>query len=190
MSALAGTISAPLSVRVNGAGIALWLRAILSLLVAAGILAVALPVAFGSGAKGAGVDPVQVFSSGSLVAAETSGGGQLSIGSMVPGESRLATIRVSNANSGPVELSLAVRAVDQVGPAGVALSDAMTLRIEAAAGGPVLYDGPIGQMQRLGMGSTPAGAAHAYRFTVTLPRDVGNEVQGSSMSAGFTWNAS
>jgi hypothetical protein len=189
VSALAGTISAPLSVRVSGAGIARWLRAILSLLVAVGILAVALPVAFGSGAKGAGVDPVRVFSSGSLVAAETSGGGQLSIGSMVPGESRSATIRVSNANSSAVGLSLAVRAVDQVGPAGVALSDAMTLRVETAAAGPVLYDGPIGQMQRLGLGSTPTGAEHAYRFTVTLPQDVGNEVQGSSMRASFAWNA-
>ncbi len=189
MSALAGTISAPLSVRVNGAGIARWLRAILSLLVAVGILAVALPVAFGSGAKGAGVDPVQVFSSGPLVAAETSGGGQLSVGSMVPGESRSAIIRVSNANSSPVALGLAVRTVDRVGAGGVALSDAMTLRVEAAAGGPALYDGPIGQMRRLGLGSTPAGAEHAYRFTVTLPQDVGNEVQGSSMRAGFAWNA-
>ena len=112
VTALAGAIAAPLTVRESGFGAAWWLRSTLSVLVAIGILAVALPAAFGSGARGAGVDPVQVFSSGSLIAAETSGGGQLSIAGMAPGQSRSATIRVSNTGSAAAAFSLAAHLVD------------------------------------------------------------------------------
>lgn len=95
VSALAGTISAPFATATGGIGIGRWIRSALSLLLAIGILAISLPAAFGSGAS-AGVDPVQVFSSGPLVAVQASGA-QLSIDGIVPGQSRTATVRVSNA---------------------------------------------------------------------------------------------
>ena len=191
MSALAGTISAPFAAGTSGIGVARWLRSTLSLLVAVGILAVALPVAFGSGARGAGVDPVQVFSSGPLVAAQTSGGAQLSIAGMVPGQSRTATIRVSNAGSEVASFSLAAQIADQVGPGGAPLSTAMTLRIQAAGvDGPALYQGSLAGLSRLALGQIAAGAERAFHFTVALPAGVGNEVAGASLSAGFAWNAS
>jgi hypothetical protein len=188
VSALAGTISAPFAVRGGGIGAVRWLRSALSLAVAIGILALALPLAFGSGARGAGVDPVQVFSSGPLVSAEASGASQLSIAGMVPGESRSATVRVANAGTASAMFNFAAHVADQVGSGGARLSDAMVLRIESTAGDP-LYSGLIGQMPRLGLGAIAAGAERAYRFTVTLPSSVGNEVEGSSLSAGFAWNA-
>ena len=126
MSALAGTITAPLTVRADG--LARCLRAALSLLIAAGVLAVALPVAFGSGTAGAGASQVQVLSSGELLV-EAGGGARLSVAGMVPGQSRSATIRVSNAGSGAAALSLAMRAVDRVGAGGAPLSEALTLRV-------------------------------------------------------------
>ncbi len=171
-------------------GAAWWLRSTLSLLVAVGILAIALPAAFGSGARGGGVDSVQVFSSGPLIGAETSGGGQLSIAGLVPGQSRSATIRVSNTGSAAAAFSLAAHLVDRVGPGGAPLSAAMTLRVQAAgpAGAP-LYAGSLARMPRLALGHIPAGAERAYRFTVALPGSAGNEVAGSSLSAGFAWNA-
>lgn len=189
VSELAGTISAPFATGTGGIGVARWLRSALSLLVAVGILAVALPVAFGSGAR-AGTDPVQVFSSGSLVDVQTSGGAQLSIAGIVPGQSRTATIRVSNAGSEAAFFSLAAQLADRVGPGGAPLSTAMTLRIESvAADGPAFYQGSLAGLSRLGLGQIPAGAARAFRFTVALPAGVGNEVAGASLSAGFSWNA-
>lgn len=190
VSALAGTISAPFAVGTGGIGAARLLRSAFSVLLAFGILAVALPVAFGSGARGAGVDPVQVFSSGPLVAAQTSGGAQLSIGGIVPGQSRTATIRVSNAGSEAAAFSVTTRIADRVGSGGAPLSGAMTLRIlTAGAGGPALYQGSLAGMPRLELGRIPAGGARTYRFTVALPRSVGNQVEGSSLSAGFAWDA-
>ncbi len=189
MSALAGTISAPFTV--DGSSIALgrWLRAGLSLALAVGILAIALPVAFSSGATATGADPLRAFSSGSLVSIDAEGGAQLSVAGIVPGQSRAATVRIANSGDAPVAFSLAASVVDRVGPGGASLSEALELRIESTAGR-LLYDGPIGRLDRLGLGNVAAGSARAYRFVVALPASVGNEVAGSSLSAGFTWNAS
>jgi hypothetical protein len=187
VSALAGTIAAPWTERRSGPGVAWWLRSAISLLAAVGILAIALPVAFGSGGA-RGADPVQVFSSGQLISVEAGGGAQLSIAGMVPGESRSATVRVANTGAASAAFSLAVRTADRVGAGGGALSDALILRIESARGA-VLYSGPIGQVPRLGLGDLGAGAERAYRFAVTLPSEVGNEVEGAALSAGFAWTA-
>jgi hypothetical protein len=171
-------------------GLGWWLRSSLSLLVAVGILAVALPAAFGSGAPGAGESPVQVFSSGPLIAAESSGGGQLSIAGMVPGQSRSATIRVSNMGSAAAALSVAAHLVDRVGPGGGRLSSALTLRVQpVGSDGAPLYVGALAGMPRITLGRIPAGAERALRFTVALPAGAGNRVAGSSLSAGFAWNA-
>jgi hypothetical protein len=188
VSALAGTISAPFAVGGGSIGASRWLRPVLSLLAAIGILAVALPAAFSSGATGAGVNPVEVFSTGSLVSVEAGGGARLSIAGMVPGEGRSATIRVANTGAEPATFSLAPHVVDRVGAGGARLSDALVLRIETPAGR-TLYSGPIGRMPRLGLGGIAAGSERAYRFAVTLPGRVGNEVEGASLSAGLSWNA-
>ncbi len=189
VSALAGTISAPFAVGANGTGVARLLRSAFSLLLAIGILAVALPAAFGSGAKGAGADPIEVFSSGPLVAAESSGGAQLSISGLVPGQSRSARVQVSNAGSEAASFSVSPQLIDRAGPSGMLLSSVLVLRITSTANGAVIYDGAIGAMPNLAVGAIAAGAQRAYRFTVTLPNSVGNEVQGASLSAGFAWNA-
>jgi hypothetical protein len=189
VSALAGTIAAPFAARQPGLGAAWWLRSILSLFAAVAILAVAMPAAFGSSGSSSGVNPVQVFSSGPLIAAEASGGGELSIAGMAPGQSRSATIRVSNTGSGIAAFSLAAHLVDRVGPGGAPLSAAMSLRILSVGGGAPLYAGSLAQMPRLALGRIAAGGEQAYRLTVALPNSVGNEVAGSSLSAGFAWNA-
>ncbi len=189
VSALAGTISAPFVAGTGRFGITRWLRPALSLALAIAILAVALPAAFGAGAS-AGVDPVRVFSSDSLVAVRADGGARLSIDGIVPGQGRTATIRVSNAGSGTSAFSLSSHVADRVGPGGAPLSSALMLRIAPAAGGPALYEGSLAGLSRLRLGRIAAGAERAYDFTVTLPRGVGNEVEGSTLSAGFSWNAS
>lgn len=61
MTALTGTVAPPLAGSSGGLGAAWWLRSILSLLLAAAILAVALPAAFGAGIWNGGVDTGQFF---------------------------------------------------------------------------------------------------------------------------------
>lgn len=189
VTAFAETLAAPLVARRSGLGVTWWLRSALSLLVVVAILAVALPAAFGSGVRGAGVDPVQVFSSGSLVSVEAGGEAQLSVAGMVPGQSRSATIRLSNTGSAAAALSLAERFVDRAGPGAVPLSRAINLRVQAVGAARPLYSGSLGRLGRIPVGRIPAGGQRRYRFIVTLPQSVGNEVAGSSLSAGFAWAA-
>ena len=101
----------------------------------------------------------------------------------------MAIVQVSNTGSGPAAFSLASRVADRVGPSGGELSQAMTLRIVAAGNGAVLYRGSLGGMPRVALGRIPAGGERSFRFTVALPGGVGNEVEGSSLSAGLIWNA-
>jgi hypothetical protein len=101
----------------------------------------------------------------------------------------MGMVKVSNVGAGVARFSLASHVADEVGPGGGALSRAMTLRIEAAGDGSVLYQGSLGGLSRIALGQIPPGGERTYRFTVALPGSVGNEVEGSSMSAGFSWNA-
>lgn len=189
MSALAGTIAAPFAARHDGLDAMRWLRSGLSLALALGILAIALPAAFGAGTRGTGVDPVQVFSSGPAVDVDASGGARLSVGGLVPGTSRSATIRLSNAGSDAASFTVATRLADHVRPGGAALSSVLELRI-ASPGGAVLYDGTLASLRQLALGRIGAGATRVFRFRVTLPRSVGNAVEGSGLGAGFSWIAS
>ena len=183
VSALVGTISAPLAARAGGMGTEQWLRSALSVLVAVGILVVALPAAFGSGAKGAGVDPVQVFSSSSLLAADASGTAQLSVAGLVPGQSRSAVVRVANPGSAAA-FGLSSRVSGSP-----LLADQLLLKIEAASGR-TLFAGRLAGLSRLALGTFAAGAQRAYRFTASLPRSAGNDVAGTTVSASFAWSAS
>lgn len=166
-----------------------WLRSGLSLALALGILAIALPMAYNAGAQGAGVSPVRVFSSSPAIAVDASGGAQLSVSGLAPGQSRSATIRVSNAGSGAASLVLAASSIDRVSPGGAPLSSALNLRI-ASSGGAVLYSGILAGLRHLPLGRIEAGGTRALELTVSLPADVGNEVQGSTLSTGFSWTAS
>ena len=165
-----------------------WLRAGLSLAVAVAILAIALPVAFGAGRQGGGVSPLKVFSSGSALTVDASGSAQLSVSNLVPGQSRTAAVRLSNAGSGVSLLTLSTRLADRVAPGGKPLSSLLRLRI-ASPSGTVLYDGALGGLRRLRVGRIGPGASRAFDFTVTLPRNADNEVEGSMLSAGFAWTA-
>ncbi|HWA53696.1 MAG TPA: hypothetical protein VG816_05940 [Solirubrobacterales bacterium] len=190
MSTLVGTISSPLATRSGGIDVSRLLRSALSALLAVAILAVALPVAFGSsaGASG-GASPVQVFSSGSLVAPEAGGSAHLSVAGLVPGAARTATVRVTNPGSAAA-LALAARVSDQPGAGGETLSSALRLKVEVAGSGKVLFNGTLAGLHRLGLGDFAAGAQRAYRFTVVLPADTGNAVAGAATSASFSWSAS
>jgi hypothetical protein len=188
VSALAGTVVAPFAAGRDRLDAMRWLRSGLSLALALGILAIALPAAFGAGAQGTGVDPVRVFSSGPAVSVDASGGARLSVAGLVPGDSRSATIRLSNAGSATTSFALATRLSDRVPAGATALSSVLELRVASPAGA-VLYDGTLAGLRRLGLGRIDAGATRALLFTVTLPRSVGNAVEGSSLSAGFSWIA-
>jgi hypothetical protein len=120
----------------------------------------------------------------------------LSLGGMRPGDSVTDTVTLGNTGTIPGDLTLATsNLVDTPGSGGGALSSKLDLRVRDTtnAGAPVtVYDGKIGAVTPVDLGSLAAGASRVYEFRVSFP-DAGpgaeNAHQGSSMSIQFDWTA-
>jgi hypothetical protein len=184
VSTLAATASAPLTEVSGGLDATRMLRALLSLALAAAVLAIALPAAFGSGLP-SGADPAQLLAPSAPASVETAGTAQLSAAGLVPGESRTSSIRVANGGGSAAAFALGA----QVAGRGDALARALVVGV-SGANGAELYRGSLAGLSQVELGTLPAGAARSYRITVTLPAGVGDAVAGSSLAASFVWSAS
>lgn len=92
-------------------------------------------------------------------------GAVLTAGDLAPGRRVTGTLAVES--SRPVVLSDTV--------AGARLARALRVHVTDAGSGRVLFSGTFG-----GLHATLPAGARRYRFTVTLPRSAGNELQGAS----------
>jgi spore coat-associated protein N len=189
VSTLAATISAPLTADHGGLDAGRLLRSLLSLFLAAAILAFALPVAFGKGLP-AGADPAQILSPAAPASIGASGGAGLSASGLVPGQSRATTIRVANTGGSAAAFSLGTRLADRVAPGGAPLSRALVVSVRSARTGAALYRGSLAALSGVRLGTIAAGAARAYRVAVALPEVAGNSVAGSALAARLVWSAS
>jgi PASTA domain len=123
-------------------------------------------------------------------------GAILSLGGMRPGDSVTDTVSLGNTGTIPGDLTLSTsNLVDTPGPGGGALSGKLDLRVRDTtnAGSPVtVYNGKIGAVTPVDLGSLAAGEDRVYEFRVSFP-DAGpgaeNAHQGSSMSIQFDWTA-
>jgi spore coat-associated protein N len=117
----------------------------------------------------------------------------LTASGMLPGSS--ATGDVTLTNTGNVDADFALEKaglVDQPGPNGGELSDALHLRVDdvtAPGASRAVYSGKLGAMGRVALGEFGERTARTYRFTVAMP-DSGNAYQGSSVRLGYLWTAS
>ena len=120
----------------------------------------------------------------------------LSLGGMRPGDSVTDTVTLGNTGTIPGDLTLATsNLVDTPASGGGVLSGELDLRVRdtTSVGSPVtVYNGKIGAVTPIDLGSLGAGAVRIYEFRVSFP-DAGpgaeNAHQGSSMSIQFDWTA-
>jgi hypothetical protein len=120
----------------------------------------------------------------------------LSLGGMRPGDSVTDTVTLGNTGTLDGDLSLATsNLVDTPGSGGGALSGKLDLRIRdvtVPASPVVVYNGKIGALTPVALGTLAAGAARVYEFRVFFP-DVApgaeNAYQGSAVSVQFDWSA-
>jgi hypothetical protein len=120
----------------------------------------------------------------------------LTLGGMRPGDSVTDTVTLGNTGTLPGDLTLSTsNLLDAPGAGGGILSGELDLRIRdvTAAGSPVtVYDGKVGAVSPVALGSLAAGNSRVYEFRVSFP-DAGpgaeNAYQGSSMSIQFDWTA-
>ncbi|HYM64692.1 MAG TPA: hypothetical protein VES61_08430 [Gaiellaceae bacterium] len=55
--------------------------------------------------------------------------------------------------------------------------------------GRIAYRGPLAGLEREALGMFAPAKAHTYKLNVALPSTAGNELQGLSAGASFTWSA-
>lgn len=91
---------------------------------------------------------------------------------IAPGNSGTGEVTISNTGSAPGALSLAsVGLTDALGRFGGTLSERLLLRLEAigsAGQATELYDGQLGAMPELRLGTLATGASRTFRFVITM----------------------
>lgn len=128
--------------------------------------------------------PAVLASAGEISISNSLGGeAVLRAHQLVPGERRTGTVTVGNPNRQPMTMSLATRLT-----AAGTLADALELNVRRAAGGN-LYAGPLSGMPRLPLGELAPQERRRYEFTVGLPPDSGNALQGGRAAADLIWAA-
>jgi spore coat-associated protein N len=116
----------------------------------------------------------------------------LSASGMRPGQVVQGTVTIANTGDLGGEFRLAKsNLVDEPGPGGGALSGRLDLLVEDVTGAPAtVYAGKLGAMGERPLGTWASGESRTYRFTVSLPEDVGdNAYAGSRTSVQYDWHA-
>lgn len=122
-------------------------------------------------------------SDGSVAVGRAGSGPVFDLGNLAPGHGESENVRIANTGSAPgtFVLSAAVS-----GNAKLASSLVLTVADET---GRVAYRGPLAGLAGEALGSFAPAEAHTYKLSVALPGTTGNELQGLSAGASFTWSA-
>ena len=119
-----------------------------------------------------------------------------------PGDSRSATVTITNRHGEPASFSLAKDALrEQLGTGGGKLSDRLQLRLEEVSDQrppTTLYAGAVDLMPRQTLGRYAPGESRTYRFTATFADRraalgaglADNAYMGASLGLRFQWRSS
>ena len=122
-------------------------------------------------------------SDGSVAIGHAGSGPVFDLGSLAPGHDASESVRIANAGTAPGRFVLSA-AVS--GDAKLASSLVLTVADET---GRIAYRGPLAGLAAEALGTFAPAEAHTYKLNVALPGTAGNELQGLSAGAAFTWSA-
>jgi len=173
------------------------------LLLVLGALTCATAAAVGSGANfnATSANPATLITAGTVLLTDSASGASiLTANSMKPGGSSSGAVNIKNAGNVPATVTLAKAALSDT-PASPALSAKLTLAVtdlgDPACVSPcpapvVVYEGTLGAMGTLPVGTFVAAATHRYTFTVSFPEGVNgadNAYQGAATRVEYIWTA-
>jgi hypothetical protein len=129
------------------------------------------------------------FASGTLSMTRSGSGAIFSASAMKIGDSVTGSVTITNSGT-----LAGLYSLDGSTTGSAPLASQLNLKIyKDVDGGTALYDGSLGAVSSVSLGTSAAGAAHTYFFHVTFPTtgtDAGDNVlQGLSASTTFTWSA-
>jgi hypothetical protein len=114
---------------------------------------------------------------------------------MKPGAFVTGTVKIGNTGTVGADVSLAKQNLLNNAPAGGTLSGMLDLRIEQIIGNSgkppkLIYDGKLGAMPVIALGTFAKGEERTYSFQATFPAgSPGNGYQGASTSVDYVWTA-
>lgn len=122
-------------------------------------------------------------SDGSVAVGRVGSGPVFDLGNLAPGHNASESVRIANTGSAPgtFVLSAAVS-----GDSKLASSLVLTVADDT---GRIAYRGPLARLAGEKLGTFAPAEAHTYKLSVALPSTAGNELQGLSAGASFTWSA-
>jgi hypothetical protein len=126
---------------------------------------------------------------GPLIGSSVPGAAILTTRDLAPGRARVGEVTVTNVGDESGDFSLgATGLVD----AGSPLSGQLDLYVEdvtSATSPSTVYSGKLAGLSSVDLGAIAQGAAHRYRFTVSLPSTVDDAFQGATSAVTFLWTA-
>lgn len=109
--------------------------------------------------------------------------GFLKADNIAPGDVINSILRVMN--NGNLDFNYTVSSYLESGE--TALFNELLLQVSDSEG--LLYQGTLREFQDFPLGTISKGRCNDLNFSVTLPKDAGNELQGKSISVAFNFNA-
>lgn len=163
-------------------------------LAAIGSLLVAAALATGSGAsfQSSSANTGNLIRAGVVTVTTTKTGvALLNVTGLVPGASVTGNVDVTNAGDVSARFTLAASNLVDV-PASPALSGKVDLKVEDLTASTTVYNGKLGALSSVGLGTLGAGVTHTFRFTVSLTNGaIGaeNAYQDGRTTVDYTWSA-
>lgn len=126
---------------------------------------------------------------GPLIGSSVPGAAILTTQDLAPGRARVGEITITNVGDESGDFSLAATGLVD---AGAPLSGQLDLYVEdvtSSASPSTVYAGKLAGLSSVELGAIPQGAAHRYRFTVSLPSTANDSFQGATSAVTFVWTA-
>jgi hypothetical protein len=155
----------------------------------AGLL-IASAIAVGSGADfvANSVNSANAFTTGTLQQTNSRAGTYIfNLADLKPGDTLTRKVTITNSGSLPANIKLTENAVN-----GFTTKSNLTLTITAAGSATPVWSGTFGALTgaaAVDLGTFAKGEAREYTFSLTLAQAAGNDEQGKTATATYTWNS-
>ena len=126
---------------------------------------------------------------GPLIGSSVPGAAILTTHDLAPGRARVGEVTVTNVGDVSGDFSLGATGLVDAGPQ---LSGQLDLSVEdvtSHSSPSTVYSGKLAGLSSVDLGAIAQGAAHRYRFTVSLPSTVDDTFQGATSAVTFLWTA-
>lgn len=151
----------------------------LTTLLAAGALTIGSGANFTSQSQ----NPNSIFASGTLTQSNSKANSAIfDASNLKPGDTVIGEVTIKNTGSLPAAFS-----VTEVANNGFTTPSNLVMTV--TQDGTQIYSGTFGGLGTKGLGTFAAGESHTFKFTTQLKDTAGNDEQGKSATASYTWNS-